>query len=230
MNNLFDFFNESAESAKERLLQVHEDRILLRSLLLEEAENQGEETKTKILEELDSINFGMEDECERLQAQFETEINQVIQDFYIKSISSYNNAVQHSLLLLGEDSRRQIEAKLVTSRKDELKDAVKKDFYVFNNIAYLDDRAIQKILRSIDTSTIGMALKLAELPVKNKIFRNMSKKAATLLKEDIEFMGAVYKKDIYEAQDKIVKLMIELEEKGEIVITINKGDFENIVP
>lgn len=100
----------------------------------------------------------------------------------------------------------------------ELAEEIKKRMFVFEDIVMLDDRAIQKVMREVDTSELGKALKAVDPDVQDKIYRNMSKRAAALLKEDMEFMGPTRRKDVEEAQQKIVSIIRKLEEQGEVVI------------
>ena len=99
----------------------------------------------------------------------------------------------------------------------ELAEEIKKKMFVFEDIVLLDDKAIQKTLRELDNSDLAKALK-ADTEVQDKIYRNMSKRAAALLREDMEFMGPVRLKDVEEAQQKIVNIIRKLEEEGEIVV------------
>lgn len=89
----------------------------------------------------------------------------------------------------------------------------------FEDLIMLDDRAIQKILRETDVVELSKALKGTSTKVQDKIFRNMSKRAATMLKEDMEFMGPVREIDVKTAQANIIKILFRLEEMGEIVIS-----------
>ena len=73
----------------------------------------------------------------------------------------------------------------------ELAEDIKKKMFVFEDIVLLDDRSIQKVLREVDGQEIAKALKGVDGEVQEKIFKNMSKRAATMLKEDMEFMGPV---------------------------------------
>ena len=86
----------------------------------------------------------------------------------------------------------------------------------------------RRVLREIDTRDLALALKTASEDVANRIYKNMSKRAADMLKEDIEFMGPVRLRDIEEAQQKIVASIRRLEEAGEIVIA-RGGEDEVIV-
>ncbi|HHT72461.1 MAG TPA: flagellar motor switch protein FliG [Firmicutes bacterium] len=109
----------------------------------------------------------------------------------------------------------------------ELAEAILKRMFVFEDIITLDDRAIQKVLREIDTRDLALALKTASEEVAGRIYKNMSKRAADMLKEDIEFMGPVRLRDIEEAQQKIVSTIRRLEEAGEIIIS--RGGEDEIV-
>jgi flagellar motor switch protein FliG len=110
----------------------------------------------------------------------------------------------------------------------ELAEDIKKRMFVFEDIVMLDDRAIQKVMREVDTSELAKALKSVDTEVQDKIFRNMSKRAATLLKEDMEYMGPIRMKDVEEAQQKIVSIIRKLEEQGEIVVA-RAGEDELVV-
>ena len=96
--------------------------------------------------------------------------------------------------------------------------------FVFENIIMLDDRALQMVLREVDSKELGLALKAASSDVATKIFKNMSKRAAEMLREEIDFMGPVRIRDVEEAQQKIVAVIRRLEESGEIVISTGRGD------
>jgi len=100
----------------------------------------------------------------------------------------------------------------------ELAEEIKKKMFVFEDIVLLDDKAIQKTLRELDNQELAKALKAVDTEVQDKIYKNMSKRAANLLKEDMEFMGPIRLKDVEEAQQKIVNIIRKLEEEGEIVV------------
>ncbi|MDC7124022.1 MAG: flagellar motor switch protein FliG [Spirochaetales bacterium] len=110
----------------------------------------------------------------------------------------------------------------------ELAEEIKKRMFVFEDIVLLDDRAIQKVLREVDTSELGKALRGVEGEVQDKIFRNMSKRASQLLKEEMEYMGPVRLKDVEETQQKIVSIIRKLEDQGEIVVA-RSGEDEMVV-
>ena len=106
----------------------------------------------------------------------------------------------------------------------ELADEIRKKMFVFEDILLLDDRAIQRVLRDVDNGDLAMALKGSNEEVQEAIFKNLSKRLASMIKEDMEFMGPVRMKDVEEAQQKIVNIIRKLEDSGEIVISRGGGD------
>jgi flagellar motor switch protein FliG len=126
---------------------------------------------------------------------------------------------------------RSSEKQIIEALEDEdpeLAEEIKKRMFVFEDIVMLDDRAIQKVMREVDSSELSKALKSVDTEVRDKIFRNMSKRAAGMLKEDMEFMGPVRLKDVEEAQQKIVAIIRHLEDTGEIVVA-RAGEDELVV-
>lgn len=230
MADVKKIFEKVAATADNQIQQFIEDRKLLRSLFLEEAEKQNEKSKEKITKLLENSTFGKDEEKD-IPYSFESDLYRFIEDWYKKNVcGSDASSVAHNILLsLDESSRRNIEARLLTERKDTLREIIKASFWYFSDIIYLDDRAIQKCLREIDNATLAKALKGGEYTVINKITRNMSKRAATMLLEDMEFMGPVRKKDVYDAQEEFIRIVKKLEEKGEIVVAIPASDDELVM-
>ena len=111
----------------------------------------------------------------------------------------------------------------------ELADEIRKKMFVFEDILLLDDRAIQRVLRDVENSDLGLALKGANEQVQNAIFNNLSKRLAVMIKEDMEFMGPVRMKDVEEAQQKTVNVIRKLEENQEIIISRGGGGDEIVV-
>ncbi len=91
----------------------------------------------------------------------------------------------------------------------ELAEEIKKRMFVFEDIVLLDDRSIQKVLREVDTQDLAKALKGVDAEVQEKIYRNMSKRASALLREDMDFMGPIRLRDVEESQQKIVNIIQE---------------------
>ena len=106
----------------------------------------------------------------------------------------------------------------------ELADEIRKKMFVFEDILLLDDRSIQRVLRDVENADLELALKSSTEELQNVIFRNLSKRLAAMIKEDMDFMGPVRMKDVEEAQQKIVAVIRKLEDSGDIVISRGGGD------
>jgi flagellar motor switch protein FliG len=114
-------------------------------------------------------------------------------------------------------------------RNPELATEIKNLMFVFEDIVLLDDRSVQRVLREVESKDLGLALKMSTDEVRELIFRNMSERAANLLKEELEYMGPVRVKDVEEAQLKIVEVIRNLEEDGEVIISGRGGEEEMVV-
>ncbi len=110
----------------------------------------------------------------------------------------------------------------------ELAEQVKNRMFVFEDIIHLNDRAIQQVLKEVDTKELSLALKGVSEEVLNKITKNLSKRAGAMLVEDMEFMGPVRLKDVESSQQRIVNVIRSLEEAGEIVI-VRGGEDELVM-
>jgi flagellar motor switch protein FliG len=137
------------------------------------------------------------------------------------------DSIVEILNLVDRASEKQI-IEALEDEDPELAEEIKKRMFVFEDIVMLDDRAIQKVLREVDSQELAKALKSVDTEVQDKIFRNMSKRAAGMLKEDMEYMGPVRLKDVEEAQQKIVSIIRHLEDTGDIVVA-RSGEDELVV-
>ena len=109
----------------------------------------------------------------------------------------------------------------------ELADEIKKKMFVFEDIVLLEDRSVQRLIREVDNQDLAKALKSVDNQVLDKIFKNMSKHAGLLLQEDMEFLGPVRLKEVEDCQQRIVNVIRNLEDLGEILIT--RGAEEDMV-
>ncbi|AJE04353.1 flagellar motor switch protein FliG [Geobacter pickeringii] len=105
-----------------------------------------------------------------------------------------------------------------------LADVIRKHLFTFDDIFKLDDRSIQGIMREISNDTLTLAMKTADDHIKEKIFRNISSRAAEMIKEDLEVMGPVRLSDVEKAQSEIIKIVRRLEEEGKVVLAGRGGD------
>jgi flagellar motor switch protein FliG len=106
----------------------------------------------------------------------------------------------------------------------ELADEIRRKMFVFEDILSLDDKSIQRVLREVDNNELAVALKGSNEEVQNVIFNNLSKRLASMIREDMEYMGPVRLKDVEEAQQKIVNIIRKLEDSSEIIISRGGGD------
>jgi flagellar motor switch protein FliG len=104
-----------------------------------------------------------------------------------------------------------------------LAEEIRQLMFVFEDLLALDDRGMQQILKEVANEDMTLALKTASEELKEKIFRNMSKRAADMLREELEVMGPVRVSDVEKAQHKIIQTAKRLEGEGKLVLG-GKGD------
>ncbi|CAN5648925.1 flagellar motor switch protein FliG [soil metagenome] len=111
----------------------------------------------------------------------------------------------------------------------DLVEQIRRLMFVFEDILLVNDKGIQAVLKEIDNEALSLALKTASEELKNKIFKNMSERAAQLIGEDMQYMGPVRVSDVEQAQQKIVDVVRRLEDAGEIIIAGRGGEKEMVV-
>lgn len=109
--------------------------------------------------------------------------------------------------------------------ESELVDTIRARMFVFEDIVTLDDRAIQLILRQVESRELATALKGVKGAVRDKIKRNMSERAAINLEEEISMLGSVKLSTVEEAQGTIVRTIRALEESGQIVVSRGSDEY-----
>jgi flagellar motor switch protein FliG len=127
------------------------------------------------------------------------------------------------LNLANRDTERELLASIAEA-DPELAERIREALFVFDDIAKLDDRGIQQVLKGVDSKDLATALKGADVEVTEAIMRNLSERARTNLQEEIEFLKNVRASDIAEARSKIVKVVRTLEEDGTIIIQRGNED------
>ena len=105
-----------------------------------------------------------------------------------------------------------------------LAEIIRKHLFTFEDIFRLDDRSIQSIMREVSNDTLTLAMKTSPDDVKDKIFKNISSRAAEMIKEDLEVMGPVRLSDVEKAQSEIIKIVRKMEEEGKVVLAGRGGD------
>lgn len=113
----------------------------------------------------------------------------------------------------------------IESGDAELHQKIKDQMFIFENLLQIDDRGIQTILREADSGQLALALRGAEPEVQDKIMRNMSKRAAEILRDDMETRGPVKVSEVEAAQKEIIAIAQRLAEEGTIMIGGGGGDY-----
>lgn len=111
----------------------------------------------------------------------------------------------------------------------DLVEQIRRLMFVFEDILLVNDKGIQSVLKEVDNEELALALKTASDELKQKIFKNMSERAAQLIQEDMQYMGPVRVSDVEAAQQKIVDIVRRLEDAGEIIIAGRGGEKEMVV-
>ena len=107
---------------------------------------------------------------------------------------------------------------------EELGEKIRDKMFVFENITDMDDRSVQTLLRDVNSEQLKLALKGTTETTKEKIFSNMSKRAADLLREDIEVQGPVKVTDVEKSQREILAIARNLAEDGKIALGAKGSD------
>ncbi len=110
------------------------------------------------------------------------------------------------------------------AQDSELADEIRKRLFVFEDISKLSNQAIQRVLKEIDNNDLALALKGATEEVKKSVFNNISKRLQEMIVDDLEVMGPVRVRDVEAAQQKIVNVIRQLEDAGEIIVARGEGD------
>lgn len=110
------------------------------------------------------------------------------------------------------------------SIEPEIAESVKQQMFVFDDIVRLDNRAIQSIIRELESDVLRMSVKGASPEIRELFYRNMSQRAAESLREDLELMGPVRRKDVEAAQKRLFAVIRHLDETGEISLRARDDD------
>ncbi|MCX8031413.1 MAG: flagellar motor switch protein FliG [Thermodesulfovibrionales bacterium] len=128
------------------------------------------------------------------------------------------------MLNLTDKATEKLVLEKIDEQNIELGDSIRQLMFVFEDIVTIDNRGIQMILKEISTEDLSIALKTASEELKNKIFANMSQRAAVILKEEMQAKGPVRVSDVEKAQMNIVNVVRKLEAEGKIIIAKRGGE------
>lgn len=127
-------------------------------------------------------------------------------------------------------SSRSAEKNILThlrERDNNLANEITDYMFLFEDILALNDQAIQRVLKDVDTKVLTLAMKATSDELKEKFLKNMSDRAAEMLKDELQFLGPVRVKDVEKSQKQILEVVRNLEEAGEIVLS--RGEEEEIL-
>jgi len=111
----------------------------------------------------------------------------------------------------------------------DLVEQIRRLMFVFEDIMLVNDKGIQAVLKEIENEELTVALKGASEDLREKVFGNMSERAASMIREDMEYMGPVRMSDVEAAQQRIVDVVRRLEESGDVMIEGRGGESEMVV-
>jgi len=112
----------------------------------------------------------------------------------------------------------------IFEQNNALAESIKRNMFTFEDLVKVDDRGIQTVLKEISTEDLAVALKTTSEALKEKIFKNMSQRAAQILKEEMQTKGPVRVSDVEKAQQNILIITKKLETEGKIILAGRGGE------
>jgi flagellar motor switch protein FliG len=158
-----------------------------------------------------------------VEQMLERKLSTVLQPSELSSVGGVQSLVD--ILNRSDRATERLILEGLENKDSELADEVRQRMFVFEDIAGLDDRSIQLVLRQVDSKELAVALKGVRQEVRNAITRNMSERAGANLVEEIALLGAVRLKTVEEAQGAIVRVVRALEESGQLVLVRSADEF-----
>lgn len=166
---------------------------------------------------------------DRLQPSALQELNRVIEEQFLGNSAAKSSGlggikVAANILNLMEPSLEGAIMEQVTEYNAELAGKIQDLMFVFDDLADISDRDIQALLREVSSETLVMAMKGADEALKEKIFKNMSKRAGEMLRDDLEAKGPVRLSEVEAAQKEILAVARRLSESGDITLGGKGGE------
>ncbi len=227
--NPFDFFN-NADPAQLATSFQNENPQLVALVLAYLKPERAAAVLSALSPEMQTAVASRIAEMDRTNPEVLREVERIMENKFSSVVTadfSMAGGVESLAEILNRSDRTTEKAILdsLEMQDPELAEQVRELMFVFEDLIHLDDRSIQRLLREVELKDLAMSLKGSNDDVKEKIFRNMSERAAGMLKDDMEYMGPVRAKDVQEKQTYIVSMIRALESAGEI--TIARGDDED---
>jgi len=135
-----------------------------------------------------------------------------------KSTSLGGAKIAANIMNFIEGTKQNSIIETVRKTDEQLSDRIQDMMFVFDNLIEVDDRGMQELLRTVPGDRLLLALKGCEAELKEKIFKNMSQRAAETMREDLEAKGPVKLSDVEAAQKEILGIARKLAEAGTIAL------------
>ncbi len=144
------------------------------------------------------------------------------------AVAGGTKAVAEIMNCLDRSTEKQVMAQVQEANGD-LAETIRAQMFTFEDLTQVDDRGLQRLLKEIEQKDLVLGLKAASTDVCSKFYKNMSERAAGLVKEEISFLGPTRLRDVEEAQRRIVEVARRLEEEGALVIAGRGGQADELV-
>ncbi len=230
-NREFSFLNKADEKSLYAALQHERPQTIALVLSYVDADKSAavieeldEERQVKVVENIAKMESASPTAVKIIEAEMEKKFSNLMTTNNVKVGGV--DYVADIMNNLDRSSEKNIFDRLSTYN-EELADEIRKRMFVFEDIITMDDRSVQRFVRDCDPRDLVLALKGANSDVANKIFSNMSTRMAQSIREDLEVTTNVRIRDVEEAQQRIVGIIRDLEERNELIIL--KGGKDDII-
>ena len=230
-NREFSFLNKADEKSLYAALQHERPQTIALVLSYVDAEKSAavieeldEERQVKVVENIAKMESASPTAVKIIEAEMEKKFSSLMTTNNVKVGGV--DYVADIMNNLDRSSEKNIFDRL-SSYNEDLADEIRKRMFVFEDIITMDDRSVQRFVRDCDPKDIVLALKGANSEVANKIFTNVSARMAQSIRDDLEVTINVRIRDVEAAQQRIVGVIRDLEEKNELIIL--KGGKDDII-
>jgi len=155
----------------------------------------------------------------QVESSLEKKISSVLQPSELSTVGGLQPLVD--IINRADRGTERLILEALEARSPEIAEEIRRRMFMFEDIVLLEDRAIQLVLRAVETNDLAIALKGVNDEVRDKVTRNLSERGRENLMEEIELLGPVRMRQVEESQTKIVQAIRSLEESGQI--EINRG-------
>jgi flagellar motor switch protein FliG len=170
---------------------------------------------------------------ESVQKEILDDVERTLRTEFMTNLARTSRRDSHEVMSeIFNNFDRGTEARFMTALEERNKDSAEKIkalMFTFDDLSRLDPGGVQTLLRGVDKSKLGIALKGSNETMREMFFSNMSERAGKLLKEEMGAMGPVRLKDVDEAQMYMVNLAKDLAQKGEIMLADKKGGDDELI-